>query len=147
MNTTLTWTQQAPASETDVITPLAHDKAGIKAGEPMLYPSGRTVEAYIHAIPEGESRDIATMRRDLAARRGARATCLPTLRDRLLVIAEAVFDQLDDGALLREVAPVWRVHVEHSAVLVSQLSFTPKFFADLRASENRYPALIDRQAA
>ena len=43
----------------------------------------RLVEEYIRDIPEGESRDIATVRRDLAARCGADATSLPALRERL----------------------------------------------------------------
>lgn len=147
MNATLTWTQQVLASTTDVVKPVDTDKAGIKAGQPMLYPSARLLEEYIRAIPEGESRDIATMRRDLAARHGAHATSLPTTRDRLLAIAEAVFDELDDGALLREVTPVWRVCVEHSDVLLSRLSFEPAFLFDLRASERSHPVEFDRQAA
>lgn len=147
MNATPTWTEQVLASTIDEIKPVDRKTAGIEAGQPMLYPSARLVEEYIRAIPEGECRDIATMRRDLAARRGALATNLPTLRERLLAIAEAAFDELDDGALLREVTPVWRVHLEHSEVLLSRLSFEPAFLVDLRASEHAHPAEIDRQAA
>lgn len=147
MTMTQSWTEQVLASTTDEVKPVVRDRAAIRAGQTMLYPSARLVDEYIRAIPEGECRDIATVRRDLAARRGAFATCLPTLRDRLLAIAEAAFDELDDGALLQEVTPVWRVHVEHSDVLLRRLSFEPAFLLDLRASEHDHPAEIDRQAA
>ncbi len=147
MNVTPTWTEQVLASTIDEVKPVDRNTAGIRAGQPMLYPSARLVEQYIRAIPEGECRDIATLRRDLAARRGALATNLPTLRERLLAIAEATFDELDDGAVLREVTPVWRVHVEHSDVLLRRLSFEPAFLFDLRASEEPQPAEIERQAA
>jgi hypothetical protein len=147
MNTTLTWTEQVLASTIDEVKPVDRNTAGIEAGQPMLYPSARLIEEYIRAIPEGESRDIATLRRDLAASRGALATSLPTLRERLLAIAEAAFDELDDGALLREVTPVWRVHIEHSDVLLNRLSFEPDFLFDLREGEQSRPVEIDRQAA
>ena len=147
MTATLTWTEKVLASTIDEIAPVDCDNAGIKAGQPMLYPSARLIEEYIRAIPAGECREIATLRRDLAARRGALATCLPTLRERLLAIAEAAYDELDDGALLGEVTPVWRVHVEHSEVLLRRLSFEPAFLFDLRSSEHSHPEAIDRQAA
>jgi hypothetical protein len=147
MTTILTWTERVLASTTDEIKPVDRDKANIRAGQLMLYPSARLVEEYIRAIPEGESRDIATMRCDLAVRHGAHATSLPTIRECLLAIAEAVFDELDDGALLREVTPVWRVCVEHSDVLLSRLSFEPAFLFDLRASERQYPVEDHEQAA
>jgi hypothetical protein len=147
MNVTLTWTQQVLASTTDEIRLIGRAGPSSSAGRLVLSPSARLVEEYIRDIPEGESRDIATVRRDLAARCGADATSLPALRERLLAIAEAVFDELDDGALLREVAPVWRVRVEDSDVLLSRLSFEPAFLFDLRDSERVHSVEIDRQAA
>jgi hypothetical protein len=87
------------------------------------------------------------MRRHLAARRSAHVTSLPILRERLLAIAEAVVDELDDGALLREVTPVWRVHIEHSDALLRRLSYEPAFIFQLRASEHAQPVEIDRLAA
>lgn len=147
MNATLTWTEQVLASTIDEVKPVDRDSAGIEAGQLMLFPSARLIEDYIRAIPEGECRDIATIRRDLAASRGAATTSLPALRERLLAIAEAAFDELDDGALLREVTPVWRVHIEHSDALLRRLSFEPSFLFDLRASEQAPPFEIERLAA
>lgn len=146
MNATLTWTQQVLASTTDEIRLIGRTRPS-SAGRLVLSPSARLVEEYIRAIPEGESRDIATVRRDLAARCGADATSLPALRDRLLAIAEAVFDELDDGALLREVTPVWRVLDADSGRILDELSFEPAFLFDLRAGEHALPAEILEEAA
>lgn len=147
MTTTLTWTERVLASTTDEIRPVERDRIGILAGQPMLHPSARLIDQYIRAIPEGESRDIATMRRELAARCGAVATSLVTTRQRLRIIAEAVFEQLDDGALLREVTPVWRVLDEHSGRVLDELSFEPALLFDLRASEEAPPSEPFKQAA
>lgn len=144
---TLTWTERVLASTTDEIRPVERDRIGIAAGQPMLYPSARLIAQYIHDIPEGESRDIATMRRDLAARSGAIATSLVTTRQRLRLIAEAVFDQLDDGALLSEVTPVWRVLDEYSGRILDELSYEPAFLFDLRACERSSSAGVVKQAA
>lgn len=147
MNATMTWTEQVLASTTDEIKPVDVNTSGLKAGQPMLYPSARLIEEYIRAIPEGESRDIATMRRELAVRRGALATCLETTRMRLRAIAEAAFDELDDGALLTEVTPVWRVLDRHSGIVLDMLSFEPTFLFDLRAGERSHPEETLKQAA
>ncbi len=143
MRIPLTLTDQLLASTVDNVMSVD----GYTTGQLMLFPSARLVEQYIRAIPAGESRDIATMRRDLAARRSAHVTSLPVLRERLLAVAETVFTDLDDGALLREVTPVWRVHVEHSDALLRRLSYEPAFLLDLRASERPEPAVTARQAA
>ena len=143
MTTPLTGTEQLLASAADEVKPVNR----YSTGPLMLFPSARLVDQYIRAIPQGESRDIATMRGDLAARRGAHATSLPILRERLLAIAEAVFDAFDAGAPPREVTPVWRIYIEHSNALLRRLSREPGILFDLRADERREPAEPDRQAA
>jgi hypothetical protein len=143
----LTLTGQILQADASDVKPVESDRVGIKAGQLMLFPSTHRVEAYIQSIPEGESRDIATMRRELAASKGAHATSLPALRGRLLEIAEATFDAFDDGALLRELTPVWRVLDEQSGSILDRLSFDPTFLFDMRASERARPSELERQAA
>lgn len=141
MVATLTWNDRVLASDTSHIRP---DHA---TGQPTLFPSAQLIARYIRAIPEGERRDIDTMRRELAARHGVLTTCPETTRRHLLAIAEATFDAFDDGALLRELTPVWRVLDERAGKLLDALSFEPAFLFDLRASEWTHSPEIASRAA
>jgi hypothetical protein len=128
------------------------DTAGVNPGNTnasnlMLFPSALLIEEYIRAIPEGESRDIPTMQRDLAARYNALTTNREATRKHLRAIAEDTFDGLDNGAPLGEVIPVWRVLGARAGTLLDELSFDPAILFELRAGERSHAAELDRHAA
>ena len=135
MQATQSWTDQLRASDAHEVKPVDKDKAGIRAGQPMLYPSAQMIDRYVRDIPEGEGRDLKVLRRELAARHGALATCPVTTRKALHIVAEAAYEQVEDGAAMDEVTPVWRVIDEGSGTLLKKLSFDSAFIFDQRAAE------------
>jgi hypothetical protein len=137
-----TWAEKLNSSKPHAVKPAPIDIAGMKAGQIMLVPSARIVDAFIRTIPKGASMDVPTLRKQLARKFKAEVTCPITTGFHLKTVAEAAFEALDNGARLREVAPIWRVLDEHSPT-TNRLSCGPAFITRQRAREGlsaRLPA-------
>lgn len=132
MKTKKTWTEKLHTSKPHEIKPVPLDIAGMKAGQIMLVPSPRIVDAFIRKIPKGRRMDIKTLRHRLARKYGAEVTCPITTGFHLRTVAEAAFEALNRGVKLSEITPIWRVLDENSPTL-KKLSFDPIFILEQRA--------------
>ena len=110
------------------------DKAwgGMQPGDKMLVATPLMVDAYIQAIPHGETRTIPDLRADLAAEADCAGTCPLSTSIFVRMVAEAALEDLADGKSPAEISPFWRV-------ITSQDKMTKKLNTD--------PAWIDEQRA
>jgi hypothetical protein len=131
------------AREPHVVT-LTSDFAGVKAGSTMLISSPGQIAAYLAAIPRGERRTLARMRSDLAKRSQADAMCPVTTSIFLKVVAEVALREMNDGKLIDDVAPFWRV-ITPESIIAAKLSCGPEGVGHLTmldaAAECQQPAL------
>ena len=104
-----TWTEKLNAPADPVIKPAPVTIAGMRAGEIMLVPTARLIEAFIRALHPGEAIDVKTMRKRLATRHGAEVTCPIYTGYHLRTVAEAACEALRQGTPIGEVTPFWRV--------------------------------------
>jgi hypothetical protein len=87
---------------------LETDFAGIRAGSTLFIATPGLIANYIARIPSGERREIRRLRNELARRHEADATCPVTTAIYLRVVAEAAWEDLQDGATIDSVVPFWR---------------------------------------
>ena len=83
--------------------------AGIPAGATLYVATPDIVATYVSKVPAGETRTVERMRRDLAKRNGADATCPVSTAIFLRSVAEVSLKQLADGVDRGRVTPFWRV--------------------------------------
>jgi hypothetical protein len=92
------------------------------------------VEDYVKKIPRGHAASLAQMRKDLAAEYGARYMCPVTAGIFLRIVAEAAWEEMQQGRSLRQVAPFWRI-IPLRSPTARKLSFGTAFLAAQRAAE------------
>jgi hypothetical protein len=134
MSQTTTWAEQLDLPPEVEIRPVAEGRRNLTAGQLMLYPNGRAVDAVIRSIPAGRTMTKKELRAELARRYGADVTCPVTTGKCLRAVAEAAHEALVAGAPITAVAPVWRV-LDPEAPLLKKVSFDPAFIRDQRARE------------
>jgi hypothetical protein len=83
--------------------------AGIAAGSILYVATPDIIAAYIARIPPGDTRTIEQMRRDLARRNKADATCPVSTAIFVRSVAEIALKQLSQGTERCAVTPFWRV--------------------------------------
>lgn len=129
-----TWAEKLNIDRKPVIEKADKDFAGIKAGQMMLIPTPKIVDAYIRQIPEGREVDSNTIRKDLAAEYHAEVTCPLTTGIFIRIAAEAAYEELEKGKPLNKITPFWRVINEKSST-AKKLSFGTKFLKEQRKKE------------
>jgi hypothetical protein len=110
------------------------DFAGIRKGQTMLVPTALMVDAYIRQVPAGQSVDLPTLRRDLAAEAGAEVTCPLTSGIFVRIAAEAAYEQYQNGASLDTITPFWRV-ISPKSPAAKKLTFGTGFLLEQRSKE------------
>jgi hypothetical protein len=110
------------------------DFAGIRVGQRMLIPTPQLVDAYIRQIPEGVPVTMETLRKDLAIEHGADVTCPLTSGIFVRIVAEAAYEQYQQGTPLQQVAPFWRV-VDEKSPTAKKLTFGKEFLVERRRLE------------
>lgn len=110
------------------------DFAGIKAGRKMLIPTPLLIDGYIRQIPKGTSVDNATLRNDLAVEHGAEVTCPLTTGIFLRIVAEAAYEEFQQGKGLDKITPFWRV-VDTKSSTAKKLTFGTAFLREQRERE------------
>ncbi|MEZ5668758.1 MAG: hypothetical protein R3F55_15215 [Alphaproteobacteria bacterium] len=128
------WAEKLADGKPHEVKPVPCDMAGMKAGQLMLIPSARMIDAFVRAIPAGEAMDVKAMRTRLAAANGAEVCCPITAGIHLRVVAEATHEALAAGAPASAVAPYWRV-IDATAPIARKLSFDAAEIAVARARE------------
>src|SRR5262245_37279774 len=97
------WVETMKAARPHQVTRAPISVGGVRKGEKLLIPSPQIVDEFIRAIPPGESRDIAGLRRTLAERYGAESTCPIATGVQLRTVAEAAYESLGAGRPLEEI--------------------------------------------
>jgi hypothetical protein len=83
--------------------------AGIEVGSILFVATPDIVADYVRTIPPGSTRSIPQMRRDLAKKNKADATCPVSTAIFLRSVAEVSLKQMAEGAPSAEVTPFWRI--------------------------------------
>jgi hypothetical protein len=113
---------------------LDKDFADMPANSMMLIATPKIIDGYVRQIPKGKSVSLGTMRQDLANEYRAEHTCPVTSGIFLRIVAEAAYEQLEQGKPLNKVTPFWRV-VDEKSTLNKKLSFGPDFVKQQREKE------------
>lgn len=87
------------------------DKAwgGMQPGDTMLVSTPQAVDAYIRAIPHGQTRTIPEMRDALAEAAGCAGACPMSSAIFVRMVAEAALEDIAEGKPVADVAPFWRI--------------------------------------
>jgi hypothetical protein len=129
-----TWAEKLNIDRRPVIEKADKDFAGIKAGQIMLIPTPKIVDAYMRQIPEGTRVDKETIRKDLAAEYHAEITCPLTTGIFIRIAAEAAYEEYKKGQPLNKITPFWRVISEKSPT-AKKLTFGTKFLKEQQRRE------------
>jgi hypothetical protein len=129
-----TWKQKMDGRREPSIEALPRAYGGAPAGAKMLVATPRLVEAYMRAIPEGETRSVPQMRDELARAHGADIACPMSTSIFVRIAAEAGLEELAAGAAESAIVPFWRV-IEPSSALARKLSCGAEYIQIRRSLE------------
>jgi hypothetical protein len=110
------------------------DFAGIRAGSTLYVSTPGVIANYVAKIPPGEVREIRRLRNELARRNDADATCPVTTAIFLRVVAEAAWDDLQDGMTIDRVVPFWRA-IEPGSPIAKRLRCGAEWIRAMREAE------------
>ncbi len=128
------WQEKLNINREPVVEKANKDFADIKAGQKMLIPTPKIVDAYIRQIPSGQQTTIPTIRKDLAAKFDAVMTCPITTGIFVRIAAEAAYEQFLQGIPLNKITPFWRVITETSPA-AKKLTFGTELLNKMRLKE------------
>ena len=129
-----TWIEKRDTAKAHQIKTTDKRFADIPEGSRMLIATPTIVDAYVKDIPEGYHTELATMRSDLAAAYHVDKTCPVTAGIFLRVVAEAAFEELQQGKSIEEITPFWRM-VTPQSKLAQKLECGIPFIEERRAQE------------
>ena len=107
---------------------------GIGVGETMYVATPQIVDAYVKAIPHGETRSIPDMRDELAKREKCHGTCPMSSAIFARMVAEAALEDLADGKSVSKVTPFWRL-ISSEDKVAKKLALDPTWLDEQRAME------------
>ena len=131
------WTEKLNAPDAPVVKPAPIAIAGMRAGQIMLVPTAGMIEAFMRAVPCGETVDIKTMRGHLAERHHTEITC-PT-GYHLRTVAEAALEAHTGGAPTDAITPAWRV-LDETSPTAGRLPCGPGLITERRRLEKIHAA-------
>ena len=82
--------------------------ADVKAGQRMLLPMPRDIEAVVGKLKHGVGLDMGALRAALAKLHRVDIACPVVTGIQLRTVAEAVGEQLDAGVPADQLVPIWR---------------------------------------
>ncbi len=128
------WIEKRNTGKVPVIERIDGDFADIRLGETMLIATPAVVDDYIRQIPRGRQTTLQQMRKDLAAAFHADKTCPVTAGIFLRIVAEAAWEEYQQGKALRSITPFWRIMDEKSPT-AKKLSFGTDWLMAQRKKE------------
>ena len=132
------WAEKLNVDKSPEIEKAEKDFGGVKAGQIMLIPTPRLVDAYIRQIPEGKQVDSLTLRKDLAAEYHAEITCPLTTGIFIRIAAEAAYEAYQEGTPLNRITPFWRV-MDETSPTAKKLTFGTAMLKQQRKKEGLSP--------
>ena len=112
--------------------------ADIPPGSSMLIATPLIVDQYIRQIPRGHFSDIRQIRKDLAAEYHAQYTCPVTTGIFIRIVAEAAFEEYENGKALSQITPFWRA-LSAKSPSAKKLSFGINFLLEQQRKEGIIP--------
>ncbi len=112
--------------------------ADIPPGASMLIATPLIVDQYIRQIPRGHFADIRQIRKDLAAEYHAQYTCPVTTGIFVRIVAEAAFEEYENGKALAQITPFWRA-LSAKSPSAKKLSFGMNFLLEQQRKEGIIP--------
>jgi hypothetical protein len=132
------WRRRFGDTKPPKLVVLESDFAGIRAGSTLFIATPGLIANHVARIPAGEHREMQRLRNELARRHGAHATCPVTTAIYLRVVAEAAWDDLQDGASVDRVVPFWRA-IDPASALARKLRCGPDWIRSMRDLEAGSP--------
>lgn len=136
MTTRKTWTDKLHEPKQSKIKRIETDFADIPAGSAMFIATPQLIDGYVKQLKKGAHVNIKTLRKDLALQHGADYTCPVTTGIFLRIVAEAAYENLQQGTPVSKLTPFWRV-IEPDSPLAKKLSFGQDFLKKQIRAEAR----------
>ena len=102
------WHEKLHIDHKPVVEVLKNPMGGFPAGASMLISTPLEFKKLIEKIPEGQRVTLREIREKLAKRYKADASCPLTSGIFLRIVAEAAWDEIEQGKDPGEVTPFWR---------------------------------------
>jgi hypothetical protein len=112
--------------------------AGVPAGAMLFVGTPEVVANYVKKIPNGETRTIERMRREIARSNDCDAMCPVSTAIFLRMVAEGAWDELQEGKTPDMVVPFWRV-IEAGSTIAKKLRADSAWLTHQRAIETSSP--------
>lgn len=128
------WIEKRDIQKEAEVKKLDKDFADMKKGETMFIATPLIVDSYIRQIPKGKQSTLSQMRKDLAAEYHADKTCPVTSGIFLRIVAEAAFEEYEQGKPASKITPFWRLMDERSPA-AKKLTFGIDFLKEQRKKE------------
>jgi hypothetical protein len=128
------WRQKLEDSKASKLQTLEKPMAGAAAGDRLLLPTPKAVKAFMDAIPASQQVSFAEMRRQLAQTHQGDVACPITTSMAARTVAEAAWEDIQDGKDPSEVTPFWRV-IEPGSSIAGKLACGSGFVAAMREKE------------
>ena len=129
-----TWTEKLNADDRHEVKPAPVNIAGMKAGEIMLVPTARQVDAFIRTLPRGRHMEVRALRQAMAAQHGAQVSCPITTGFHLRTVAEAAYEAYRRTGDVESITPFWRV-MNINTPTITKLTFGTDFVLEQRRRE------------
>lgn len=136
MATRKTWTDKLHETKQAKVKRIETDFADIPAGSSMFIATPQIIDGYVKQLKKGAQVNIKTLRKDLALQHGADYTCPVTTGIFLRIVAEAAYENLQQGTPVSKLTPFWRV-IEPDSPLAKKLSFGQDFLKKQIRAEAR----------
>lgn len=136
MATRKTWTDKLHETKQAQVKRIETDFADIPAGSSMFIATPQIIDGYVKQLKKGAQVNIKTLRKDLALQHGADYTCPVTTGIFLRIVAEAAYENLQQGTPVSKLTPFWRV-IEPDSPLAKKLSFGQDFLKKQIRAEAR----------
>ena len=128
------WADKLDVPRDIEIRPVPEGRKNLRAGQLMLFPNGRAVDAAVRAIPWGQAMTLKELRAELARKHNADITCPVTTGNCLRTVTEAAYEAFAAGTPIAEVTPVWRV-LDARFPALKKASFDPGIILEQRSRE------------
>ena len=129
------WMEKNAAPRRAEVKICPKDFADIKAGQRMVLPMPRDIEAVARKLKPGSSLDMRGLRSALAKKYKVDVACPVVTGIQLRTLAEAVGEQLDNGASPIALVPVWRLMPADAQIWRKLENGRAKLMAQLRAEK------------
>jgi hypothetical protein len=128
------WKQKLEDSKEPKKQILEKAMAGVAAGGTLLLPTPKLLKDFIDTIPEGQQVTFQAMRQQIAQIHKSDLACPITTSMQTRVVAEAAWEDLQQGIAMSQVTPFWRV-VEPDSSIAQKLACGADFIKAARQQE------------